>query len=94
MARLAWEQAPTPATVCFFFKFAPGRFSLFLIRPMGGMLAWELAPTPDIFYCFVCNLDEKLVTVSGEFYEKSVLVTTGPFYNSFSIIPKPAGWKF
>ena len=34
-----------------------------------------------IFY----NLDEKLVTVSGEFYEKSVLVMTGPFYNSFSI---------
>ena len=60
---------------------------------MGGMLAWELAPTPDIFDGFVCNLDEKLVTVSGEFYEKSVLVTTGPFYNSFSI-KKPAGWKF
>ena len=38
-------------------------------------------------YCFLIifyNLDETLVTVSGEFSEKSVLVTTGPFYNSFS----------
>ena len=61
---------------------------------MGRMLAWELAPTPDIFDCFVFNLDEKLVTVSGEFYEKSVLGMTGPFYNSYELLCTSIDWKF
>ena len=45
------------------------------------------------FLLFFYNLDEKLVTVSGEFYEKCVLVMTGPFYNSFLMLCQQNGWK-